>query len=980
MDKPTDAHGPFSPGTSIAPASPCAHPIADKLFPIVGIGASAGGLEALEKFFTHTPDNMGIAFVVIQHLDPSHKGMMPELLQRTTAMKVLQAQNGMKIKPDCVYVNPPDKELSMLRGLLYLIEPVAPRGLRLPINTFFDSLAEDRRDQSIGVLLSGMGSDGMLGLRAIKEKSGLVLVQNPADAKYDSMPRSVIDAGLADIIDTAAELPQHIINYLQHPPGGAFAGLDSILEDSSLSALGKIVVLLRTLTGNDFSLYKKSTLYRRIERRMELHRIDHIASYVRYLRENPQEQDLLFNELLIGATGFFRDRLVWDALKTEAIPALLANYPDGQIIRAWVPACSTGEEAYTLAIIFIEAIEQLKPRVHYSLQVFATDLNADAIAHARQGFYAAHSLADVSAERLVRYFNAENSGYRIKNELREMIVFAPQNIINDPPFTRLDILSCRNLLIYLSGGLQEKLLPLFHYALNSHGLLLLGSAESIGNFGYLFTPQDPKVRLYRRIDNPLTKPEVDFPSKSFIAAPVVRQAVDDGGLPVNLQQLMDHMLLTHYAPAAVLVNAEGDILYFSGHTGKYLEPSSGKVNMNIYAMAREGLRQGLAGSIRLALQNNTPVRLNGLQITGDGSTHIVNVIVQAIEQAPLLRGKVIIVFTDVATMRTRKRIAKTRQPEALQQAQLEIQSLREEIQFLQKELKASRQEQQFVNQEMLISKEEMQSMNEEILTVNTELQSKLDALQWINNDMQNLLNSTEIATVFLNNKLHLRRFTVHAKHIFRLLPQDEGRPLSDIVTDLDYPLLQQDATNVLRTLVVSDKQIQTRDGRWFDVRIMPYRTMDNIIDGVVITFVDISLAKNLELALNEHAIVGITDRKGTIIYANDKFCAVSKYSRKELLGQDHRVINSGYHAKEFMADLWRTIGHGQVWKGEIRNRAKDGSLYWVDTTIVPFLNAKGKPYQYVAIRTVITHHKKKGGPVRQEQSALDDNSDAGVYL
>lgn len=827
--------------------------------PVVAIGASAGGLEALTQFLEHVSLASGLAYVVIQHLDPTYKGMLPELLQRATPMDVFQATDRMKLKPNCVYVIPPNKDMSILHGVLHLLEPAAPRGLRLPIDFFFRALAEDQREMAIGVILSGMGSDGTLGLRAIKEKAGLTLVQEPTNAKFNAMPLSAISAGLADIVAPVGELPVKIITYLRQVR--PHVQHDAHLETNSQSALEKIVILLRERTGNDFSLYKKNTVYRRIERRMSLHQIDAISNYVRYLRENPQEQDLLFKELLIGVTNFFRDPQVWDFLQNEMLPALLAANPNGKVLRAWVPACSTGEEAYSLAIIFKETLERLKPTARYSLQIFATDLDHDAIDKARQGKFPTNIAADVSAERLSRYFITDENSYRVGKEIREMVVFAPQNIIMDPPFTKLDILTCRNLMIYLGPELQAKLIPLFHYALNRDGILLLGSAETTGSFTNLFTPIDSKARLYRRLDNALCATAVDFPVKFPVGLSVMQEQSKTVNPATNLQFQADQFLLQNYTPAAVLVNAEGDILYINGRTGKYLEPAAGKANWNIHAMARDSLRHQLTNAFKKVVHQTGTLILENLRIEDNsGVAQTVNVTVQLIEKPDLLHGMVMIVFTEVATP-PEKTVPTTALLGHAQQAELErareeilliheeMQTSQEELTATNEELQSTNEELQSTNEELTTSKEEMQSLNEELQTVNTELQSKVDDLSLLNNDMKNLLDSTDIATIFLDEALHVRRFTTQATHIFKLIAGDVGRPLSDIVTHLRYPELQQDAQEVLRTLIFSEKQIETGDGRWFKVRIMPYRTLENVIDGVVMTFTDITATKKLEAEL-----------------------------------------------------------------------------------------------------------------------------------
>ncbi len=848
-------------------------PMVNVWFPIVGIGASAGGLEALEQFLAHVPAGSGMGFVIVQHLDPTHKGIMPELLQRATGMKVIQVRDRMLVRPDCVYVIPPNKDMSILHGVLHLLDPVAARGLRLPIDFFFRSLAQDQQEHSVGVILSGMGSDGTLGLRAIKEAAGVVLVQEPATAKFDSMPRSAVDAGLADIVAPVDELPGKIMSYLQRTPLTARA--DVVLEDKTQSALEKAVILLRAHTGQDFTLYKRNTLYRRIERRMGIHQITKMSTYVRYLQENSQELDLLFKELLIGVTNFFRDPAAWDELRKDILPAFIARRPDGQALRAWVPGCSTGEEAYSLAMAFKEAMEKLKPRKRISLQVFATDLDKDAIDKARKGFYPENIGADVSPEQLSRFFKKEDHGYRVSNEIREMVIFAPQSLIMDPPFTKLDFLSCRNLLIYLTPDVQKKLIPLFHYSLTPGGILFLGTAETVGTFSDLFLPINNKLRIFRRAESPLRTEPVSFPS-SFSTGPSIGAEVRPvPKAPASLQSLADQLVLQHYAPPTVLVNDKGDIFYISGHTGKYLEPAAGRANWNLFVMARESLRYELSGAFQKALRQKEKVMLYGLSLAKDGGGQCVDVSLQRLAEPSSLQGLVMIVFTDVPapsparssgqTLKPRVRNARLTELEhELVRVRAEARAVHEEMQTSQEEfrsaneeLQSTNEELQSTNEELTTSKEEMQSLNEELQTVNTELQAKVDELSRSSSDMKNLLDSTDIATLFLDRELNVRRFTPQATKIIKLIPADVGRPITDLASDLRYPELAGDARGVLQKLVSVEKPMAARDGRWFTVRIMPYRTLDDRIDGVVITFANITEAKTLETKLRgEHALLG----------------------------------------------------------------------------------------------------------------------------
>jgi len=886
-------------------------------FPIVGIGASAGGLEALEKFLANVPEKSGMAFVIVQHLDPNYKGIMVELLQRVTPMKVAQSRDRMKIEPDCVYVIPPNKDLSIMNGALYLMDlplPLPlPHSLRLPIDFFFRSLAEDQKERSIGVILSGMGTDGTLGLRSIKEKAGVALVQDPLDAKFDSMPRSVIDAGIADIVAPAADLPQKILAILQYLlPVRSSPGL----EPKSQTALEKALVLVRAQTGQDFSGYKKSTIYRRIERRMSLHQIDKIAVYVRYLQTNPQELTLLYKELLIGVTHFFRDIEMWDHLKDAVIARYLADAHPDAALRAWTAGCSTGEEAYSLAILISEVVEDMGLLNQLSIQIFATDLDQDAIAIARKGQYPENIAATVTPERLAKYFVREEKSYRISKDIREKVIFAPHNVIADPPFTRLDFLVCRNLLIYLESTLQKKLLALFHYSLKPGGILFLGNSETIGETSDLFVPLYKPARIYRSIAPTGIIEPLDFPSRIQAASSAVQQESIDMNPSPNIQSLADQIILQRYSPPAVLVNGQGDILYINGRTGKYLEPAAGKANWNIFAMARAGLSYALMEVFQTAVRSKSETTRSNVQFDSDGTPLVVNITVNPIiEKSEALQGMALILFEDAPALpnpnalKPRSRAAGLKNEriqqleQELQQAREDLQSFHEEMQTskeelnsINEELQSTNEELQSTNEELTTSKEEMQSLNEELHTVNAELQVKVDDLSKANDDMKNLLDSTEIATVFLDRELCIRRFTSQSTQIVKLIPADIGRHFTDIVSDLDYPNITEDVQEVLRTLVFSEREIPAKDSRWFRVRIMPYRTLDNHIDGLVITFMDISALKKLEAELRaivvdqEHLLdllpvgVMLLDRAGEATRVNQAFERIGSLSRERWQG------------------------------------------------------------------------------------------------
>ena len=826
---------------------------------IVGLGASAGGLEAFDQFFTHMPADSGMAFVLIQHLDPSHASMLSEILQRITAIPVVEAQDGMAVEPDRIHVIPPNRDMVISQGRLQLHLPSEPRGQRMPIDAFLRSLAEDQGENAAAIILSGTGTDGTLGLRAVFGAGGLCLVQDPATAKFNGMPSSAVHAGHVSLVLPVDKMPAALRSGMQALPiRQASESAAAEVAAAATRGLNHILALLRSATGHDFSLYKKSTIGRRIERRMSQHLIEDAEVYFRYLKEHPAEVKTLFRELLINVTSFFRDGDAFEVLKSEILSGMLAGKPSGYTLRLWVAGCATGEEAYSIAIILRELIDTTHPEL--KVQLYSTDLDDDAIATARAGLYPLNISQDVSAERLRRCFIQEDAGYRVKKDIREMVVFAVQSVIKDPPFTRLDLLSCRNLMIYLEPELQNRLIPTFHYALKPGGVLFLSPSESIGNHTELFEPIHRKWKFYR------AKPTIA--STRAMLTSSLAWAVDKGaaaqeqGLRVkefDVGELARRTLLQAFTPAAVVTDLLGNILYVHGETGRFLRPAPGTPTHNVVEMARDGLQIELREALHRAAVESLPTVNQPVNIRADGETLPVELNVRLLPETGTSSHVLMVSFQERTGAPTRAPAPRPRgrtTGSALRIAELEReldyakqsmkamleeqQASNEELKSINEELQSTNEELQSTNEELETSKEELQSVNEELVTVNSELQIKIEQMAGMQDDMKNLLDNIRVGTIFLDRKLLIRRFTREASKVFRLLPTDLGRPLADIRSDFGGGDPLADAQAVLDTLVPTERELSTLDGTWYLARTQPYRTVDNVIDGVVLTFTDVT--------------------------------------------------------------------------------------------------------------------------------------------
>jgi two-component system CheB/CheR fusion protein len=900
-------------------------PAKSKSFPIICIGGSAGAFKAMEKFFTHMPADSGMAFVIIMHLDKSHAGSVSELIQNFTPMPVKEAQDGGQVEPDTIYVIPRNKDMGIHNRKLLLLVPAKPNGYRLPIDYFLQSLAEDQWNRAVAIIMSGMGSDGETGVRMIKEKLGMVMVQDPETAQYSSMPQSAIGTNLVDYVLSPEEMPIKLIQYLNHPAMAEEINEQSKNESRDATAIQKILMLLRTHNGHDFAQYKKNTITRRIDRRLAFHQLPDYGHYITYLRENPHEIDTLFNELLIGVTKFFRDHAAFDVLK-EKLFGVLRQKAESDPVRVWVAGCSTGEEAYSIAILLMECLGTMKMRKLPKVQIFATDLDAEAIEQARQGIYLDNIIADVSIERLERFFTKKDDRYVVKKELREMIVFAQHNIIKDAPFTRLDLLCCRNVMIYLNADLQKKIIPIFHYSLNPKGVLFLGPAETLGGFSDMFVPIDAKWKIFERKEGAASMGKMlDFPFN--VSKQPIQIFKMDEPKPIKKKTIAEtysKILLDNYTPASVLVNEKGDILYINGRTGKFLELISGEAVMNVNQMAREELKYALSNAIHQARVQKSAITVNDIKIREDGLTRLVNLKVEML-QDNALSGLALIIFEDKGIQKKsekKTKEAKTEHDAITEELEKELlytkqqlhntieqmETSLEELKSTNEELQSTNEELQSTNEESLTTKEEMQSLNEELMTINMQYQSKAEELTQLNNDMKNLLDNTEIGTIFLDTNMTILRFTPQVKKLFNVIPSDIGRSINDIVFNFDYHGLEEDIHRVIETLAIKEVEIKTKADEWYILRIMPYRTMDNFINGAVLTFNKITSLKHLEYqleALKNYALAIIEtfkdpalllDKDLQILNANSSFIHFFKTEQK-LKGMSFPVV---------VHEMWKT--------------------------------------------------------------------------
>jgi two-component system CheB/CheR fusion protein len=933
-------------------------------FPIVGLGASAGGLAALEQFFAKVPPGSGMAFVVVTHQHAGHASLLAELLGRKTEMNVVRISKAATIEPNRVYTASPGFNLAILNGVLHPMEISSLGPVHLPVDYFFRSLAQDQKEQAVAVVLSGTGTDGSLGIKEIKAALGLVLVQDEKSAEYTGMPRSAVATGCADYVLRPAEMAAQIIAYakgLAPVP----AALEAEEEARPPEGLQKIFLLLRSRTGHDFSLYKVNTLRRRVERRIHVHHLETLNDYVRFLQANPTELDLLFKELLIGVTSFFRDAQGFDVL-LPVLSDALKKKSDKYIVRAWVPGCATGEEAYSIAILLREAMDQVKRT--YDMQIFATDIDTEAITAARLGVFSAGIANDVTHGRLSRFFVRDDETYRVKKEIREMMVFAPQNVIADPPFTKLDVLSCRNLLIYLDNKLQKRLIPFFHYALKPGGVLFLGPSESISGFANLFEPVDKKWKIFRRREASVSA----YPTEFFTRArgphsePLLRVATPPRGRgsDAGIASATEKLLLKDLVPPSVVVHERGDVVHVHGRTGLFLEPAPGPQSMtNIFNMIRPGMELDLATAMRQAATEKGDVRRRVRLKTNGGYTSA-EICVRHVTEPEALKGLFLISFErpypveapaplkgpegrGKALDRFSELEHELRRTKETHQGTIEeLETASEELKSTNEELQSSNEELQSTNEELETSKEEMQSLNEELQTVNSEVQAKVEELSRTNDDMRNLLNATDIATVFVDNDLRIKRFTEQAKSVIRLIPSDVGRDIGDLVSTLHYDRLVDDAKQVLARLTPKEQEVRGDGTSWFLMRILPYRTTENLIDGLVLTFVDISKTKVLQE--DQRRLLFALSHSPTVVFTLDRdlhlmWSPVPVFGRtpREILGKTIAEAFGAEDVKELIAAKQKIVTTRKAARSTVKIRI-GGVERVFDVFIEPLLGKSGE--------------------------------------
>src|SRR5487761_182155 len=842
------------PGNSAASAKD------SSFFPIVGIGASAGGLEALTQLLKYLPADTGMGFVVVQHLAPQHQSLLTELLSRATRIPVTEVTDGKQVEANHVYVIPPNTDMAISNGVLRLKRREASTGLHLPVDYFLTCLAEDRGNKAIGVILSGSASDGTLGLKAIKAEGGITFAQEEKSAKFDSMPHSAIAAGYADFVLSPRGIAQELARIGRHP---YLSPAEPVQAEETApmppGGLNRVFALLREANGVDFGQYKQTTITRRIKRRMVLRNIKHLQDYVRSLESNRGEVEALYRDMLISVTAFFREPEVFEALKRKVFPKLMAGRsPDP--LRIWVPGCSTGEEAYSIAICALEFLAAVKSEP--GIQIFATDISDGALEQARLGRYTESEVSGISPERLQRFFIKVNGDYQIGKSMREMCVFARQNVIKDPPFSRLDLISCRNLLIYLDKALQRKLMPIFHYALGPGGFLMLGRSESISEFTELFSLVDKKNKIYSRKSKP-AKGRVDLrvvePALKSPATIVPRAHIP---AEFDLQREINRVLLAEHTPPCIVVNEELEIVQFHGHTGPYLDPKPGAASLRLLKMARAGLPMELRTAIHQAQQSNQPVVKKNVRVSSNGQSRKINIEVKPFNALPSGQCYFLVLFQEPpaqeaplppgsAAKEALDRDENLELRRDLDQAQDELQGIidqlessNEQLRAANEEIQSNNEELQTANEELETSKEELQAANEELSTLNEELQNRNVELTTANNDVNNMISNIMLPMVILGNDLRIRRFTPGAEKVFSLIPGDVGRPITDLRPAIDFPDLDKFVSEAIEKAIDRRQEVTDRRGRWYSLLVRPYKTAENRVEGAVLTLMDIDELKS----------------------------------------------------------------------------------------------------------------------------------------